>query len=243
MIAIENSIPREKTYSIGTRIGYRAYYLLRRVFPKKKLLIFLLKINWLTQRLSYEQTYLYEKDRSVLDSEILRPNNIPDILLSAKPGDKVLDFGGGIGNITRALLKYGCRVTYVDHSLPAQLQAESMFSEFNNFSIADPNNIFIIKNEKYDLVILSHVLEHIEKRKEFLKQISELSSKIHIEVPDLASDALNFIRLNLELPVHKDDDHVVEFTIETLECLLVDSGLIIESLKSRDGCLVAVCRS
>ena len=87
------------------------------------------------------------------------------------------------------------------------------------------------------------MLEHIEKRKEFLKQISELSSKIHIEVPDLASDALNFIRLNLELPVHKDDDHVVEFTIETLECLLVDSGLIIESLKSRDGCLVAVCRS
>jgi hypothetical protein len=82
----------------------------------------------------------------------------------------------------------------------------------------------------------------VDERKEFLDQISELTSKIHIEVPDLASDALNFIRLKLGLQVHKDDDHVIEFTIETLEQILLDSGLIIESLRSRDGCLVAICK-
>ncbi len=239
---IEHSIPRKKLYPIGIRFGYRIYYLLRKVFPKKKLLIFLLRINWLTQRLSYEQTYLYEKDRSIVDSEILRPNNIPDILHSTKPGDKVLDFGGGVGNVTRALLTQGCKVTYVDHSLSAQRQAELVFSKYDMFEIADPSDIFTIKNKKFDLVVLSHVLEHVDERKEFLEQISELTSKIHIEVPDLASDALNFIRLNLGLQVHKDDDHVIEFTIETLEQILLDSGLIIESLRSRDGCLVAICR-
>lgn len=238
----EHSIPRKKFYSIGIRVGYRAYYLLRKVFPKKKLLIFLLRINWFTQRLSYEQTYLYEKEKSIVDSEILRPNNIPDILLSTKPGDKVLDFGGGVGNITRALLIHGCKVTYVDHSLSAQRQAELVFSEFDNFKIVDPSDIFTIKNEKFDLVVLSHVLEHVDERKAFLMQISELTNKIHIEVPDLASDALNFIRLNLGLQVHKDDDHVIEFTIATLEQILLDSGLIIESLRSRDGCLVAICK-
>jgi len=235
-------MPRKKIYSIGIRVGYRIYYLLRKVSPKKKLLIFLLRINWLTQRLSYEQTYLYEKERSIVDSEILRPNNIPDILLSTKPGDKVLDFGGGVGNITRALLTHGCKVTYVDHSLSAQKQAELIFSKYDEFKIADPGDIFVIKNEKFDLVVLSHVLEHVDQRREFLKQISEHTKKIHIEVPDLASDALNFIRLNLDLQVHKDDDHVIEFTIETLGQLLLDSGLTIESLKSRDGCLVAICR-
>jgi hypothetical protein len=87
------------------------------------------------------------------------------------------------------------------------------------------------------------VLEHIENPKDFLKTIGKTTDRIHIEVPDLASDPLNYIRVKLGLRVYKDDDHVIEMSLEFLRNLIQDSNFLVESILSRDACLVARAKS
>jgi hypothetical protein len=49
--------------------------------------------------------------------------------------------------------------------------------------------------------------------------------------------------VKLGLPVYKDDDHVIEMSLDYLSNLIQDSNFSIESIVSRDACLVARARS
>ena len=236
------SFEREKHYSFGIRIGYRFYYLIRKFTKREKLLARLLNFTWLLQRISQEQTYYFTSNVQQ-NHEILRPRNIEDILNSAKKNQKILDFGGGIGTITQALLENGNQVAYLDHSMSACKSALQKFAIYSNFSLILPENLFTDTSNSYDLVVLSHVLEHVVNRQELLTNLKAITRKIHIEVPDYSSDPLNYARSLFQLPVHKDDDHVVEFTMESLTALILESGLYIETITVRDGCIVALCKS
>jgi len=232
---------REKKYSLRIRISYRFYYFARKLLNSEKFLTHLLDFTWLFQRIAQEQTYYHMK--ALQDTgDILRPRNLTDILESTAKGQKVLDFGGGTGVITHALLENGNSVVYLDHSQDASNSAETKFSNNPNFTLLLPENLLACANKSFDLVVLSHVLEHVQNRTSLLKELSQLTRKIHIEVPDYSSDPLNYARSILQLSVHKDDDHVVEFTIESLRSLLLEVDLIIEKIKVRDGCIVALCR-
>lgn len=232
---------REKQYSLRIRICYRFYYLARKFLKSEKLLTHLLDFTWLFQRIAQEQTYYLVKTLQETD-DILRPRNLTDILESTVKDQKVLDFGGGTGVVTHALLENGNSVVYLDHSQDASNSAVTKFSNYPNFTLLLPENLLACENKSFDLVVLSHVLEHVEDRASLLEQLRELTRKIHIEVPDYSSDPLNYVRSIFQLPVHKDDDHVVEFTIESLKSLLLEVDLTIEKIKVRDGCIVALCR-
>ena len=232
---------REKKYSLRIRIGYRLYYFARKFLNSEKLLTHLLDFTWLFQRIAQEQTYYLMKALQGT-GDILRPRNLTDILESTVEGQKVLDFGGGTGVITHALLENGNSVAYLDHSQDASNSAVTKFSDNPNFTLLLPENLLACANKSFDLVILSHVLEHVQDRTSLLKELRQLTRKIHIEVPDYSSDPLNYARSIFQLSVHKDDDHVVEFTIESLQSLLLEVDLTIEKILVRDGCIVALCR-
>jgi SAM-dependent methyltransferase len=232
--------PRKKHYSLRIRIGYRFYYFARVFFAKKKFLRNLLNITWFLQRVTQEQTYYSSEELNKL-SEILRPRNVSSILDSTFSGQRVLDFGGGTGSVTHALLENGNKVVYLDHSPEACKSAQKRFAHNQNFTLMLPHNFKGQPEKSFDLIVLSHVLEHVEDRKSLLTEMKSKARKIHIEVPDFSSDPLNYVRSILSLPVHKDDDHVVEFTRESLMELIHGVDLQIEKLEVRDGCIVALC--
>jgi len=238
------SYPREKSTPFFLRIIWRTYYLIRRIIPAKILLKTLLNTVWALNALSWEQTRLYEKTSDVESTvDVLRPRNVLDATTDLRSSDRICDFGGGLGDISNALIHVGCEVVYCDTNPMFQMYVKKRFADFPNFKIADSTDVLTGKAGLFELVVLSHVLEHIDNPVDFLKNIGKISKRIHIEVPDLTSDSLNFIRMQLDLPVYKDDDHVIEMSMEHLRNLIADSNFIVESIISRDGCLVARAKS
>ena len=72
----------------------------------------------------------------------------------------------------------------------------------------------IFKNdfEYFDLIVCSHIIEHIYDYESFLQELKKYGKKIYIEVPDFDSNDLNFSKkkLNVE-PTYTDADHLCEF--------------------------------
>jgi SAM-dependent methyltransferase len=237
-------ISRRKNTPITLRIVWKLFYFLQKVVSPERLLRILLNTVWALWRLSWEQTNIYEaRHKSSGKVDILRPSNVADATTGVSIANRVCDFGGGAGDISEALLKLGCEVVYCDTNKDLEQSMVIRFGNNPRFSVADSKQVLNGDQGKFDLVIFSHVLEHIENPRDFLKKIGKITERIHIEVPDLASDPLNYIRVKLGLRVYKDDDHVIEMSLEFLRNLIQDSNFLVESIVSRDACLVARAKS
>ena len=231
---------REKNTPLVLRILWRII----NSFSGDKIFIILLNTVWALWRLSWEQTNIYEaRQKTTGKIDILRPRNVSDAIKGMSQGDLVCDFGGGAGDITAALLSAGCQVVYCDTNSILESEMLERFGENPLFSVADSVAVIEGKVGEFDLVVMSHVLEHIENPRIFLETLGKTTKRIHIEVPDLASDPLNYIRIKLGLRVYKDDDHVIEMSLEYLEDLVKKSNYSIETLIARDACLVLRAKS
>ena len=236
--------PREKHTPFFLRLIWCIYYQIRRILPAEILLKMLLNSCWALNALCSEQARLYESstaEKSQID--VLRPKNVADAVAGLSISQRVCDFGGGLGEITQELVKRGCEVVYCDTSPIFRKNMYEKFSSFPNFKLAESKALIDGHEGVFDFVILSHVLEHIDNPTDFLRKLSQITERIHIEVPDLASDPLNYMRMKLDLPVYRDDDHVTEMSLEYLVKLIGNSGFIVESASSRDGCLIARANS
>jgi len=233
------SYPREKNNSLAVRLTWRMYYLIRKSIPPKSLLKILLQSIWTLNAITWEQARLFEKDSGVSSKpDLLRPRNVSDAISGVGVSDLVCDFGGGLGDISDALRRIGCRVVYSDTILLFQENVSQRFINFPDFCVKSPYDVLEGKEGSFNLTILSHVLEHIDNPENFLNKIGKVSEKVHIEVPDLRSDSLNFVRMELNLPIYKDDDHVTEMSIDFLKELVENCNFTVDSIFSRDGCLV-----
>ena len=86
------------------------------------------------------------------------------------------------------------------------------------------------KNINVDYVILSNVLEHIENRIQFLKDIQKAtkSNRFLIRVPNFSRDWQIPMRKELGIYYFSDNDHKIEHTSEELEQELKSAGFIIK---------------
>ena len=93
-------------------------------------------------------------------------------LLQTRP--EILDFGCGMGRISKHLVDLGCKVVGMDFSIP-MLMAANAYVNDPNFTpvINTPNHPFTF-NTKFDLIIVSFVLQHVEdpiKEIEFIESV------------------------------------------------------------------------
>ena len=72
-------------------------------------------------------------------------------------------------------------------------------------------------NRKFDKIILSNVLEHIEDRVSFLKKLHNISDTILIRVPMINRDWVTIYKKEIGLEYRLDKTHFVEYTLETLK--------------------------
>jgi len=116
---------------------------------------------------------------------------------------KILELGSGLGYLTYALRKEGYNITGLDISQEAVNNANASFGDY--FVAED---LFVYnqthKNE-YDIVILTEVIEHVEKPIDFLKAIEALLKKngmIIMTTPNKSIAPLDVVWYSELPPIH-----------------------------------------
>ena len=139
-------------------------------------------------------------------------------------GDIVLDVGCGNGALAYDLAQKAKRVVGIDLSPENIKIAKKKYSAPNiDYQVGDATRD--LSDEKFDVIILSNVLEHIENRIEFLKKIKALSPKILIRVPMINRDWITLYKRELGIDWRLDKTHFIEYTLDSFRVEIQKSGL------------------
>ena len=126
--------------------------------------------------------------------------NIVNKILEKESNWKVLDIGCGY-----TANKYANTI--------ADIQDLSKFYKDRNF-VKITNDKLPFKDKEFDFVISSHVIEHVENFKFFIKELERISSKGYIELPTRFADNLIFENKN---------DHIWWFVFDDANNQLIAS--------------------
>lgn len=213
-------LERQKDKNLWFSIIYR----IARHFPlsdKNKLRLFM-NLDWIFKRLAHE--WLYAKsNKDALN--LLPPNEffkqvVPDRC-------KVLDVGCGRGYSYHIIKDKITEYTGVDKNSDSLAYAKNTIKTPNAKFVCD-NLYHFLKGsrETYDVVILSHILEHLQNPESFLSSLVPYTDHFYIECPDFDTTPHNHIRVGLNSPfIYSDEDHLREFDRIELANLIEDAGL------------------
>ena len=155
--------------------------------------------------------------------------------------DVVLDIGCGNGALTYDLAKKAKEVIGIDIEEKNIKFANKNYERENlKFTIGDSTKYKF--NKKFDVVILSNVLEHIENRVEFLKRMKKITPKILIRVPMINRDWLVLYKKEMGVEWRADKTHYIEYTLESFQGELEKAGLEIKDYKINFGEIWAVAK-
>jgi SAM-dependent methyltransferase len=145
-----------------------------------------------------------------------------------KPGAHVLDLGCGIGEVARSIASRvpDVKVTAVDSDPAILAQARALPSPANlTFVLADATAG--LPQGSWDAVVLSNVLEHIERRVDFLKSVVAQArpKALLIRVPLFERHWHMPLRRELGVDFRSDPTHFIEHTLEEFERELSAAGL------------------
>ena len=128
---------------------------------------------------------------------------------------KVLEVGCGMGYLTYALNEAGHDCVGLDISLNAINDAKKHFSKYSNKYIAE--DFFKIKNEKFDVICMLELIEHVSNPKEFIDYSMSLLNKngvLYISTPQKEVNSKNFI-WGVDLP----EIHLSYFSDKSIKML------------------------
>jgi ubiquinone/menaquinone biosynthesis C-methylase UbiE len=153
-------------------------------------------------------------------------------------GDRVLDIGSGNG-----LLSYKM-ATNVPHATVVGVELNESNIIFAREHYRHPGLSFIqgdatdsLPDDSFDVITLSNVLEHIEHRDVFLKEITDKfhPGKLLVRVPVLERDWRVPLKKELGIDYRLDPTHFTEYTQESYLDELRQAGLTAESMEFRWG--------
>ena len=156
---------------------------------------------------------------------------------------RIIDLGCGYGAVARSIaIAYPQSfVMGIDNNIERLEQAQKAKNPLNvQFQLAD---IYDYECEPFDAVVLSNVLEHIERRDEFLKQIMKTTKakKILIRVPNFERHWSIPLRKALGVNYFQDSDHKIEHTLVEFKTEIIDAGLNLETVLICWGEIWGVC--
>ena len=116
-------------------------------------------------------------------------------------------------------------------------EAKTRYQSKNvEFIACDAISYLSESNSSFDIMICSHILEHLDNPSNFLSLFKSYFKNIYIEVPDADNTYMNLIRTNFGLSsMYTDDDHIYEFTREDLEKLVIENDMKIVESEFRYG--------
>jgi 2-polyprenyl-3-methyl-5-hydroxy-6-metoxy-1,4-benzoquinol methylase len=148
--------------------------------------------------------------------------------------DSVLDIGCGQGMVAADIAKKAKRVVGIDFEAKKIAWAQRTYNAPNlTFIVGDA--LKDLPNQSFDVVVLSNVLEHIDKREEFLRSIQPLARTFLIRVPMITRDWKVLYKKEIGLDYRLDDTHFIEYTQDELLGELTRTNYRISSLTVRFG--------
>jgi len=153
--------------------------------------------------------------------------------------DTVLDIGCGNGALTYDLGKKAKKVIGIDLNKENIKIAKEKYPAPNiEYKIGDVTED--LPGQKFDVIILSNVLEHIKNRIEFLNKIKYLAPKLLIRVPMFNRDWIALYKKELGVEYRLDKTHHIEYTLESFKKELEKARLKILSYTVQFGEIWAV---
>ena len=153
--------------------------------------------------------------------------------------DLVLDIGCGNGALTYDVARKAKRVVGIDSNERSIEIARSRFAG-ENIEFISGDALTSLPDKKFDVVILSNVLEHIERRIEFLASLQKWAANFLIRVPMLNRSWIDLYKKELGLEYRLDRGHFVEYTLETFTEEMTKAGLRILNYSIQFGEIWAV---
>lgn len=147
---------------------------------------------------------------------------------------KVLDIGCGIGTVTYDLAKKAKKVVGIDYNKNSIETAKKQYNA-QNIKYVCEDAINFKSDEKFDFIVLSNVLEHIDKRIDFLNKIKTLSKNILIRVPMINRTWLTLYKKQLGFEYRLDAIHHIEYTLETFLSEMKQANLEVISFSVQFG--------
>jgi SAM-dependent methyltransferase len=221
-------LERAKRRNLLASILYRLKYL---PISRKRRLGLFLDLEWIFDRLAHEESYeLLGEDHP------MRVQGIEHILGLVDRSHSVLDIGCSRGEITKKIAEKARVVVGVDHSAEKIGYAKQFENEKLSFYHGDAEAFLDSDGRSFEVLVLSHVLEHLDDPARFLARFVPRFKYVYVEVPDFDKSIASRIRKDLGLSlIYTDDDHVREFDREELLNLVDQSGLDILSADYRYG--------
>ena len=143
-------------------------------------------------------------------------------------GQKVLDIGCGIGLVAQsiALAHKNSEVLGIDMDEPRLKQAKASI-KLKNLAFVYGDVTKLNFPGKWDVIVLSNVLEHLEERVDFLKSLVRVTGakKILIRVPLFEREWQMAMKKELGIDYRSDSDHKIEHSLDELLSELDNAGL------------------
>ena len=152
-------------------------------------------------------------------------------------GERVLDIGCGYGAVAYSVAsRAGARVVGIDLREENITKARRLF-QHPNLTFLQGDVLKGLRQESFDVIMLSNILEHIEHRVEFLIAAHERLSpkRCLIRVPMFNRDWRVPLREELAMSYFSDPTHYTEYTQESFEKEIRIAGLTITHLQINWG--------
>ena len=159
-----------------------------------------------------------------------------------EPGERVLDVGCGKGELAADIARRtGAHVTGLDLK-QSSLDFARRQNGGGDLELVHGDALTWTPPQRYDVVVLSNVLEHIGPRVEVLQRLVATAQpkRLLIRVPSIERDWLVPLRREVGVPYFSDPTHETEYTVDSLRDELAQAGLEVADLVQRWGELWAV---
>jgi len=154
-----------------------------------------------------------------------------------RSGERVLDLGCGYGAVAFSLAsRAGAIVTGIDLAEENIAMARKRFQHSNlRFMVGDARRD--IPESSFDVIVASNILEHVERRDEFVKMVQERVNPRCwlVRVPMENRDWHVPMRKELGMFYFSDPTHVVEYTRESFEAEVRAASMRIDHLQINWG--------
>ena len=155
-----------------------------------------------------------------------------------KEGQKVLDIGCGNGVLDKDMADHVADIKITGIELTqSNYEAAVKNNSHPNIQYINADALTLELSDKFNVIILSNVLEHIEDRINFLKRLAAKYRPEYflIRVPMYERDWRIPLQQELGLDYFLDATHYIEYRFDELESELGKAGLKIETIKTNWG--------
>lgn len=152
-------------------------------------------------------------------------------------GERVLDIGCGYGAVAHSIAtRSDASVVGLDLDPANVAKAKALFSDARlEFVVGEaPRDV---PARPFDVVVASNVLEHVERRIEFLRAVQARvnASRWLLRVPMFDRDWRPSLRKELGLFPYCDPTHFTEYTRDSFEREIADAGFAVRHLQVNWG--------